>query len=78
VRVQPIEHRRGRCDALIVVACAGADAVDRAAHSCGLQVAGLRERELTHASSAFLPSIDAFFSNLNWAVLDKRWQAARR
>jgi Fe-Mn family superoxide dismutase len=22
--------------------------------------------------------IDAFFANLNWGVLDRRWQAARR
>ncbi|MBL0216729.1 MAG: hypothetical protein IPQ07_22970 [Myxococcales bacterium] len=22
--------------------------------------------------------IDAFFANLNWAILEKRWQAARR
>jgi superoxide dismutase, Fe-Mn family len=28
--------------------------------------------------SAHAKYIDAFFSNLNWAVLDKRWQAARR
>src|SRR5262245_19677768 len=41
VRVQPIEHRRGRCDALIVVACDRADAVDRAAHARGFLAAEL-------------------------------------
>ena len=29
-------------------------------------------------SSERLLRIDAFFANLNWAVLDKRWQAARK
>jgi Fe-Mn family superoxide dismutase len=28
--------------------------------------------------SAHAKYIDAFFANLNWAVLDRRWQAARR
>jgi Fe-Mn family superoxide dismutase len=28
--------------------------------------------------SAHAKYIDAFFANVNWAVLDKRWQAASK